>query len=68
MSNSPLSLDDLPQLVPNDDARRVCGNLPRSTWYHLLASGRGPRKTKIGRRSFYQVEDLKSWLDAQRGA
>jgi hypothetical protein len=68
MSNSPLPLGYLPNLVSNDDARRVCGNLPKSTWYHLHATGRGPRKTKIGRRSFFQVEDLKTWLDAQRGA
>jgi DNA-binding transcriptional MerR regulator len=33
-------------------------------WRHL---GTGPRSFRLGRRVLYRSDDLRSWIDAQRG-
>lgn len=38
-----------------------CG-ISRATLYNLIAQGRGPRVTKIGRRSVILIADRDAWL------
>lgn len=42
--------------------------IPVETLRHYRKLNKGPRSYKLGRRVRYDVADLATWLDAQRGA
>lgn len=41
-------------------------SLSRAALRDLVYKGRGPRTTKIGRRTFFAVKDLETFIDAHR--
>ena len=47
------------------EAATYCGS-SASTFEKLRLTGGGPIYSKIGRRVVYRIEDLDSWLDANR--
>jgi predicted DNA-binding transcriptional regulator AlpA len=47
-----------------DDAREMLGGISRTTFYSLISSGRTPRPVRVGGRQFFNVTELRDWIDA----
>ena len=52
-------------LLDYDGAARAL-SLSRAALRDLVYKGRGPRVTKIGRRTFFAVKDLEAFIDRHR--
>ncbi len=52
-------------LLDYDGAARAL-SLSRAALRDLVYKGRGPRVTKIGRRTFFAVKDLEAFIDQHR--
>jgi hypothetical protein len=52
-------------LLDYDGAARAL-SMSRPALRDLVYKGRGPRVTKIGRRTFFAVKDLKAFIDQHR--
>jgi predicted DNA-binding transcriptional regulator AlpA len=50
-------------VVEASSAARLCG-VSRSTWFALRSAGRIPKPVRIGRRTLWRLDELKSWLSA----
>ena len=64
MSDDPVRRE--PELLTITEAAELL-RAPVATlryWRHL---GTGPRSFRLGRRVLYRSDDLRSWIDAQRG-
>jgi len=59
------NLDDagLPLLLTAREAAAVCGRALR-TWRSWDASGRIPGPIRIGRSTFWRLDELRAWVDA----
>jgi predicted DNA-binding transcriptional regulator AlpA len=55
------------ELVSLEQASRQYG-IPRSTLYAWRYERRGPRSFRLGRRVFYTLGDLESWIAQARDA
>jgi DNA-binding transcriptional MerR regulator len=51
--------------VKIEEAARITG-VPPGTLRFWRATDQGPRSYVVGRRLWYDVEDLQHWLDAQK--
>lgn len=38
--------------------------IPRNTWYHWRATGKGPKSARLGRRVVYRRSDVDAWVEA----
>lgn len=56
MSNV-LTIDDMLDRYPNTN---------RQTWAQLRYTGKGPKFFKVGRKVFYDVNDLVAWEESQK--
>jgi hypothetical protein len=54
-----------PRLLSQEQAAQYIGVKPPTLagWRHV---SRGPVYRKVGRTTFYRIEDIETWLDAQR--
>jgi len=56
MTDKFLTIDDLQERFPF---------IPRNTWYHWRATGKGPKSTTgLGRRVVYRQSDVDAWVAA----
>ena len=62
MANKTALLEDY---TPEDEAATQFKNSAR-TWQRWRRLGTGPTPTIIGNKVYYHVDDLKTWLRAQR--
>jgi helix-turn-helix protein len=56
-----------PMLVDEREARRLLGGLCAKTMYNLRRDGLLPA-VKIGTRTMYEVADLRTFIERQKGA
>ncbi len=54
-----------PRLLDQETAAKYIGVKPPTlaAWRHY---GKGPAYRKVGRGTFYAIEDIETWMDAQR--
>lgn len=55
-----------PVLLLDYEGAATTLSLSRAALRDLVYKGRGPRTTKIGRRTFFAVKDLEAFIDSHR--
>ena len=53
----PLSIEDMMQRYPQTT---------RQSWAQMRYTGNGPRYFKVGRKVFYDVQDVLDWEESQK--
>ena len=53
-----------PLIVKENDARRLLGNISRSTMYRWQTTGVIAKPLKINGQNFYQLDELKELIDS----
>lgn len=59
-------MSTIPILLLDYDQAAQALSMTRAALRDLVYKGRGPRVTKIGRRTFFAVKDLEDWIDRLR--
>lgn len=59
-------MSTIPILLLDYDQAAQALSMTRAALRDLVYKGRGPRVTKIGRRTFFAVKDLDDWIDRLR--